>query len=238
VSHSPRVALLSLFAAPAALLVAASGAVAQTHARPAHSAAPAPTVSPPIDAGTSVVPEPDQASSGGALSPLNPAPSEFSDAGTPSPPVDYDRLLTEISALRARVAAVSDTLFHSRVTIALETHGDHARIAELTVSMDDGVVWTAPSTFRAEEPVTVYEGAAAPGHHAIAVDVERRDDRESTFRTNQRSRFIVQVPADQKLLFRVKISDDSSMGGDFPSSKRGRYDLHVEASAEAQRVGK
>jgi len=249
---------LGAMATVAVLVAATTVAIAQTRARPSHGGAkPKPTASatsepPPDDksAATSnpvpqasspdagAIPAPDDLSGGGRLSPLNPTASEFSDAGPPTSSLDYDRLLAEISSLRARVAAVSDTLFHSRIAIAIETRGEHGRVAALSVAVDDGVVWTAPGGFRADDPVIVYEHAVAPGHHAVTVDIERRDDRESTFRAAQRSRFIVDVPTDQKLSFRLKLGDDSSMGGDFPADKRGEYDLRVQAWAQAQAIGR
>jgi hypothetical protein len=246
----------------AAVTVIATIAFAQPHARPARatakqkpaagagadspgddksgapsaSASAAAAPSAPSDTGPVPPPAADVAPDGGKLSPLNPAANEFSDAGASPPTLDYDRLLTDIGALRARVAAVSDTLFHSRIAIALETTGDHGRIAALSVSLDDGVVWTSPSAFRPEEATTVYEHAVAPGHHAVTVDIERRDDRSDAFRTAQRSRFIVDVPVDDKLSVDLKLWDDSSMGGDFPSDKSGQYDLRVRARAKAQPI--
>ena len=244
----------------AAVTVIATIAFAQPHAKPAHptakpkpgagagsdssgdekpgAAAPAASAAPSAPGDTGPVPPPaaDVAPDGGKLSPLNPAANEFSDAGASPPTLDYDRLLTDIGALRARVAAVSDTLFHSRIAIGLEATGDHGRIAGLSVSLDDGVVWTSPSAFRPEEATTVYEHAVAPGHHAVTVDVERRDDRNDAFRSAQRSRFIVDVPVDEKLSVDLKLWDDSSMGGDFPSDKSGQYDLRVRVRAKAQPI--
>ncbi len=199
----------------------------------ASSATPASAPAPSSDTGPVPPPASDSAD-GGKLSPLNPAANEFSEAGVAPPSLDYDRLLTDIGALRARVAAVSDTLFHSRIAIALEARGDHGRIAGLSVSLDDGVVWTSPVTFRPEDPTTVYDHAVAPGHHAVTVDVERRDDRNDAFRSAQRSRFIVDVPADEKLAVEIKLWDDSSMGADFPADKSGQYELRVRARANAQ----
>jgi hypothetical protein len=193
--------------------------------------------SPPLSAADAGLPPPApslESSDGGASSPLNPAPNEFSEAGPQVPSVDYDRLLADIASLRARVAAVSDTLFHSRVAIAVQTNGDHGRIQSMSVSLDDGLVWTSPASFRAEEPTTVYEHSVAPGHHTVTLDVERRDDRNDVFRTSQRSRFAIEVPAEQRLAFEIKISDDSSMGADFPSDKKGEYELRVRARAEAR----
>ena len=102
------------------------------------------------------------------------------------------------------------------------------------MAIDDGSVWTSPATFRAEDAVSVYDHAVAPGHHAVTVDVERRDDRDETFRSSQRSRFIVDVPTDGRLSLAIKLIDDSNMGSDFPSDRKGTYDLRIRAMAKAQ----
>jgi hypothetical protein len=232
--------------AGAAVAVALAGlyalgppAFAQPRGRsgPAASVSSGPAPAPAASSAALPVPPPAEGS-GGKLSPLNPAANEFTDAGPPPSSIDYDRLLADIGSLRARVAAVSDTLFHSRIAVSLETSGDHGRIAALAVSLDDGVVWTAPAAFRADDPTTVYDHAVAPGHHAVTVDVERRDDRNDTFRSAQRSRFVVDVPADARLGVEVKIWDDSNMGGDFPGDKKGTYELRVRLRASAQAAGK
>ncbi len=207
---------------------------------PSTAASPATATATPTPGDAGPVPPPPQAESadGGKLSPLNPASNEFADAGALAVPFDYDRLLADIGSLRARVAAVSDTLFHSRIALSVETSGDHGRIAGMTVSLDDGVVWTSPAAFRADDSTTVYDHAVAPGHHAVTVDVERRDDRNDAFRSSQRSRFVVDVPADQRLAVQLKLWDDSNMGGDFPSDKKGSYELRVRISAKAQALGR
>lgn len=173
-------------------------------------------------------------------SPLNPTAQEMpasssADAGVP---LDYDRLLADIAALRARVAAVSDNLYQSRIAVALQTDGEHLRIARLTVSLDDGIVYTAPSTFSASDMTTVYDHAVAPGRHAVTVDVDRKDDRDEAFRTSQRSRFTIDVPRDNRVDVQVKVLDDSSMGADFPSDKGGKYDLRFRVKAVAKPAGK
>ena len=191
---------------------------------------------PPGDAGP--IAPPPMASGGGALSPLNPAPNEFSDGGMPPMAIDYDRLLADVAALRARVAAVSDTLFHSRIAVTIETSGDHGKISGLTVSLDDGVVWTAPPSFRADDATTIYEHSVAPGHHAVTIEAERHDDRDDTYRSVQRSRFVVDVPTDQRLAVALKIWDDSSIGDDFKSDHKGQYELRVRMRVQAQAIGK
>lgn len=177
--------------------------------------------------------------SGVRASPLTPAPNEFAqpvDAGAPS--IDYDKLIGDIASLRARVAAVGDNLFHSRIAIQIRTDGDHGKIGRLVVSLDDGAVYTAPPNFKADDWQDVYAHALAPGRHAITVDVERKDDRNDGFRNSQRSRFTVEVPRDQELGVQIKIGDDSDMGKDFPSDKSGSYDLRVRVKAEARAVKK
>lgn len=210
-------------------------------AAPAAPAAVAGSTAATADAGAAAAPPPPppgESSDGGVPSPLNPAANELSDAGMQAASVDYDRLLADIASLRARVAAVSDTLFHSRIAISIEANGDHGKVAGLSVSLDDGVVWTAPPSFRPDAPTVVYEHALAPGHHAVTVDVQRRDDRNDGFRSDQRSRFTVDVPAEQRLAVDLRVGDDSDMGGDFPSDRKGQYDLRVRARAEAHPVGR
>lgn len=197
----------------------------------------------PADASATGPVEPPPASDttdgGVRSSPLNPAPQELPgnnvEAGTP---MDYDRLLADIAALRARVAAVSDNLYQSRVAVALQTDGDHGKIARLTVALDDGVVYTAPPTFAASDMTIVYDHAVAPGRHAVTVDVDRKDDRDPSFRTSQKNRFTIDVPRDHRVQVEVKIIDDSSMGKDFPADKSGRYDMRLRVKAVAKPVGK
>ncbi len=209
------------------------------------AAATAPSGAPEAGSGARGVVEPpavsDVMDGGLRASPLNPAPQELPgnanvDAGTP---LDYDRLLADIAALRARVAALSDNLYQSRIAVALQTDGDHGKIVRLAVSLDDGVVWTAPTAvFSSSDMATVYDHSVAPGRHAVTVDVDRKDDREESFRTSQRSRFMVDVPRDHRVEVQVKILDDSSMGGDFPSDRSGKYDLRFRVKAVAKPVGK
>ena len=166
-------------------------------------------------------------------SPLNPAPNEMPgyaavDAGN----VDYDRLLGDIAALRARVAAVGENLFHSRVALYIETDGSHAKIGKLTVAIDDGVVYSAPGgAFHADDMTPIYEHSVAPGRHAITVDVARKDDRNDAFRNEQKSRFTVDVPRDEELTVEIEVDDYSGMGDDFPSDKKGKYDFRVKVKA-------
>jgi hypothetical protein len=223
----------------AGVAIAEPRATGNRSGRPAPSfatAGPAAMVPAPATTGTGAMPPPPppEGGDGGKLSPLNPAQNEFSDAGPLATSIDYDRLLADVASLRARAAAVSDILFHSRVAISIQTSGDHGHIAGASVALDDGNVWTAPDPFRAEDPTTVYEHAVAPGNHAVTVEIERRDDRNEAFRSSQRSRFVLDVPADARLSLDIKLGDDSSMGADFPTDKSGQYDLRVRAKASAR----
>jgi hypothetical protein len=168
-------------------------------------------------------------------SPLNPRPEEFPDGGGVSTPADLEKIMGDIATLRARVAAISDTLFKSRIVLKVETRGDHAKIGKLTVSLDEGIVYTAPPNFFAEDETTIYDHAVAPGRHILTVEADRRDDRGDTFRTGQRSRVTLEVPENQRLETNIRIDDDSDMGSDFPSSQKGSYDLRVRVRAKAKK---
>lgn len=238
------------------LLVGATASATLAIAQPRGGKAPArpkPAASTKVEAGapavdaepTSEAPlEPSPVASeildgGTRPSPLNPRPEELpsrtSDAGAP---VDYDRLLADIQGLRARVASLGDGLYRSRIAVSLETSGDHGKVSRLTVSIDDGVVWTAPAAFAPSDPAIVYDHAVAPGRHAVTVDVDRKDDRDDTFRSSQRSRFTVDVPREQRVTIEVKLTDDSTMGKNFPGDRSGRYDLGLRVKAVSKPVTK
>lgn len=203
---------------------------------PSSGAAPAASSSPlPATEPTSV--QRSHASSDGGVrsSPLNPRPEEFPDGGAVATPVDLDKIMGDIAALRARVAAIGDVMFKSRIVLRVETRGDHAKIGKLTINLDDGIVYTAPAGFFADDEITVYDHAVAPGRHVLGVDIERRDDRGETFRTGQHSRVTLDVPENQRLETSIRIDDDSDMGSDFPSSQKGSYDLRVRVRAKARK---
>jgi hypothetical protein len=195
----------------------------------------------PVDGGAPGSVRADVGDGGVKPSPLNPAANELptsSGAGGLAATPDYDKLLGDISALRARVAAVTDTMFHSRVALSVKLEGSHSRTARFTVLLDDGVVFTGTPAFRAEDMTPIYEHGVAPGKHAVTVEVERKDDRDETFRTAQRSRFMVEVRKDERLGVELRMEDDSDMGGDFPGGRSGRYDLRVRATATSKPVGR
>ncbi|HKQ68434.1 MAG TPA: hypothetical protein VJT73_03805 [Polyangiaceae bacterium] len=198
----------------------------------------APAAEAPVPAGSAALLPPESAKTYGDAgvrsSPLNPRADEFPDGGAVSTPAELDKILGDIATLRARVAAIGDTLFKSRIVVKIETRGDHAKIGKLALSLDEGIVYTAPGSFSADDELVVYDHAVAPGRHVLGVDVDRRDDRGETFRTGQNSRVTLEVPENQKLETIVRISDDSDMS-DFPSGQRGSYDLRVRVRARASK---
>lgn len=177
---------------------------------------------------------PRPATESGAVkrSPLTPEPNEFPTGAPKPPPVAYDKLLADIAALRARVAAVTTTLFSSKLRVVVGVEGDEARVASFRVTLDDGVVYSAPERFGADEPLTVYEHAVAPGHHMLGVEIERYDARNRQFRTYQSSKFAIVVPEGKRLETSLRIEDDSEMADDFPDGEDGEYDLRVRVRAQ------
>jgi hypothetical protein len=199
-------------------------------------AAPASSASPESPSESANAQRSNATGDGGVRSsPLNPRPEEFPDGGSVATPPDLDKIMGDIASLRARVAAIGDVLFKSRIVLRVETRGDHAKIGKLAIMLDEGIVYTAPAGFFADDEVTIYDHAVAPGRHVLGVDVERRDDRGETFRTGQQSRVTLDVPENQRLETYIRIDDDSDMGSDFPSSQKGSYDLRVRVRAKVRK---
>lgn len=204
----------------------------------ADKADPKPEAAPAAAASDDIGGPPPKAAAGSdenKPSPLNPEANEFADGGAAPPPVEFDKLLGDIAALRSRVSALTTTLFASKVRVVVETRGNDARISNFTVTLDDGVVFTAPERFVAEDERTVYEHSVAPGHHVIGVDIERFDARNKEYRTWQSSRFSVVIPESKLVDAHVVISDASDMGQDFPDDQDGEYDLRVRLRARVEK---
>ncbi len=166
-------------------------------------------------------------------SPLTPEPNEFPSGAPKPPPPGYDRLIADIAALRGRVAAVTTTLFSSKLRVLVGVEGDDARVASFKVTLDDGVIFAAAERFGGgDEPQVVYEHAVAPGHHMLGVEIERYDARNRAYRTYQVSKFAVVVPESKRLETSFRIQDDSDMADDFPDDEDGEYDLRVRLRAQ------
>jgi hypothetical protein len=172
-----------------------------------------------------------RADGGIPLSPLTPLPSEFPEGGTAPAPAEYDRLLGDIATLRSRVAALTTTLFKSKLRVFVETRGDEARIASFVVTLDDGVVYNAPARFAAEDEKVVYEHAVAPGHHFVGVELERSDARGREYKTYQHTKFSVIIPESKLVEATIVLDDDSDMAEDFRDDQDGEYDLRVRLRA-------
>lgn len=206
---------------------------------PAAPSAPPPTdkPAPPATAAEGAVddlgarPAPALESKGSKVSPLTPAPNEFPLRAPASPSTDLDRLLGDIAMLRGRVAALTTTLFKSRLRVVIEEHGADARIEALSVNLDDGVVFAAPERFSASDERIVYEHAVAPGQHVLGLDIERYDLRGRNFRSWQSSRFAVTVPEGKLVEAHFVIEDSSDMAADFPDDQDGEYELDVRLRA-------
>ena len=170
-----------------------------------------------------------------AISPLTPRPDEAPPTkASAKPSTSYEDLMAEMAALRARVGVVSNKIWTSKLGVKIRLSGSHAKIARATLSIDGAQVWSAPKGFSAEDDTSIFDGGVAPGLHSLTLEIERRDDRDETFRTIDRTTVTITVPQGKKLEVEARLEDDSNMGGDFPSDLSGKYDLRLKMKAKAK----
>jgi len=186
---------------------------------------------PTDDLGAAPPPRPDAVDPKARASALNPRADELPDGGVAPPPPDYERLFGDIAALRGRVAALTTTLFASKLRVTLRAEGDNARISRLSVTLDDGVVFSAPARFSAEDERVVYEHAVAPGHHVLGVEVERSDVRSNQYTSSQITKLSIVIPEGKRVEAGVELEDDSDIAEDFPDDQDGEYELAVRMRA-------
>lgn len=210
--------------------------------KPAEAAAPAPKAAPaaepaaPSSSGDSKLDEPppprSDKATGPGISPLTPEANELPPSAPKASPEILDKLMADIATLRGRVAALTTSLFSSKLRVSVRTGGDDARIQGFVVTLDEGVVYRAQAGFIAEDDKIVYEHAAAPGNHVVGIEVERQDTRGASFKTWQVSRFAIQIPERKTLEASVRVEDDSDMADDFPDDRDGEYELNVRLRAK------
>ncbi len=218
-------------------------AAQSTHVAAVPPAAAVPSSNPPLVPSTAApapatpLPRAAQATNASATgvpsaSALNPARAEFPSAAPASSSAELDTLMTRVAALRSRIAALTTALFSSKLRVELQLVGDGARLQSLRVSLDGGLIYTAPAQAFFERPEVVYEHAVAPGPHVLGIEVERHELRAPQFSTWQSSRFVVIVPEKRLLWTRLELTDASSMGEDFAEDEAGEYELSVKLQAE------
>jgi hypothetical protein len=202
---------------------------------PAPSTAGATESTSPPSSGDTKLDEPppprSDKTTGPGISPLTPQANELPASAPKASPEALDKLMADIATLRGRVAALTTSLFSSKLRVAVRTNGDDARVQSFVVTLDEGVVFRGQPGFIAEDDKVVYEHAAAPGNHVVGIEVERQDTRGALFRTWQVSRFAIQIPERKTLEARVRVEDDSDMADDFPDDHDGEYELGVRLRA-------
>ncbi len=205
-------------------------------AAPAAAASAPAEATTPSSSGDSKLDEPppprSDKATGPGISPLTPEANELPASAPKASPEILDKLMADIATLRGRVAALTTSLFSSKLRVSVRTSGDDARIQGFVVTLDEGVVYRAQAGFLAEDDKVVYEHAAAPGNHVVGIEVERQDTRGASFKTWQVSRFAIQIPERKTLEASVRVDDDSDMADDFPDDKDGEYELNVRLRAK------
>jgi hypothetical protein len=226
------IACLLALAALSTELNAQTTAVPPAAPAPASAAAPGATTAGPAGASPAAPAGAMGTAAPARPSPLNPTPAEFPSTSPAPSTSQLDALISRVAALRSRIAALASTMFSSKLRIEVRAVGDTVRLESMHVSVDGGVVYSAPSRAVFDQPAIVYEHAVAPGSHVVSIEVERHDARNPQFSTWQESRFVVLVPEKKLLWTRLELEDESSMAEDFEEDNEGQYQLRVKLLAE------
>lgn len=205
------------------------GAASASASSSSAAAAASVVVAPPVPSGTPAV-------GSVALSPLTPRPDEAppvkAEAST-KPSASYDELMAEITDLRARVGVIANAVWKSHISVSLRATGSHAEIAAAKLLLDGAQVWTLPKGLTFDDAKPIFDGGVAAGLHAVSLEIERRDDRDPTFRTIQRTTATVVVPQGKTVQIEARVDDDSDMGDDFASDGSGEYDVRLRMKVKA-----
>lgn len=237
-----------------ATLVVASAADAQRRRpqgrpnnRPTPAATPEPAATPPAEPPVSAdVPAVDP---NAAPAPA-PAPTDAAATATPTPAEEvpmadlaplreeFTSLMDDLVETRARIATLGRSLFHTRLRINIQNRaGDLQALAHIAVFIDGAPVYRAEgSEFNGEDGRQVFEGFAAPGPHAIVIEVEQRSRDGEGYRYTLRDNYRFEVLRDKLTDVTAVLDDDSGIGEDFPDDQEGEYDVRTRVRVATREI--
>jgi len=146
---------------------------------------------------------------------------------------EYLRLRDELFQSRARAAAVSSTLYSSKITIKLAyTAGRFYAVDRASVRLDGASVYDDTEGKITEDDATRFEGWIAPGRHVVAVRVEATGKDDQRFTSATEASFVVEAVAGKDLVITARAKD----GGDIPYAwsrgEHGSYQLLISADVK------
>lgn len=147
---------------------------------------------------------------------------------------EYNRIVDEIFQARTRVAALGAQLYSTKVRIRVQDRTTREQsLQSIRLTLDGDPVFSGDSSFRAEDGRQVYDGFAAPGAHALGVEVELRSRENDRYVYRLRDSFTFEVIKGKLTEVRVLLEEDSNIAEDFPDDREGEYDVRTRVRVEA-----
>ncbi len=199
-------------------------------AEPPAPAEPVAPVAPPVDPNAAIAP---------AETPQNAAPPPE----TPMPDLaplreEFTSVMDDLIETRARIATLGRSLFHTRLRINVQNRaGDLQSLAHIAIFIDGAPVFRAKGgEFEGEDGRQVFEGFAAPGPHAIVIEVEQHSRDGQNYRYTLRDNYRFEVLRDKLTDVTVVLDDDSGIGEDFPDDEEGEYDVRTRVRVATREI--
>ena len=240
-SLASATALVIALAAAVALAQPRGGAAGKARPMPDLDAAPSDAAPPDAGSASALVTEPN--ASGKRMSPLTPASAEFPTAvpkseaapGLSAAAPEYERLVAETIALRARVAAAGDSLYRARISISLRGALHHTKLTRLRILLDGGTVYASDLPSVQDAKAMLYERGIAAGKHSISVSTEHTHTADASFTSATQMRYTIDVPRDRTLEVDLRLDEDSDMAAEFPRGGSGSYDVRARLNASTRK---
>lgn len=149
---------------------------------------------------------------------------------------ELSTVMDDLVRARSRMAILGKQLFRTRVRIVVHNRATRRQtLARLSVSLDDDPVYRT-ETESLSSAQRVFEGFAAPGPHAVTVELEQRGRDGEAFRYELRDTYRIDVPRDRLTEIVVVLDDGSDMASDFPSDGEGEYDVRTRVRVATRKL--
>ena len=176
----------------------------------------------------------DPAAAGTAAAAQQPAAEEESDAdgifGPDLGPLleEFTGIMDDLVQTRSRIAVLGRQLFNTRVRVAIQNRASDQTLEGVVLSLDGAPIYRAESGELSEDDtVEALDGFAAPGPHALTVEIEQRARADDAYRYDLRDTYRFQVQRGVMTDVTIVLDDDSDIAEDFSDDGEGEYDVRT-----------
>ena len=149
---------------------------------------------------------------------------------------ELSQVMDDLVQARTRAAVLGKSLFQTRVRVRVDNRAAPDQTAARVQLWLDGLpIFDGDGSALRDPERVLWEGFAAPGAHALTLEIEQRARGDESYRYTLRESYRFMVVRELRTDLRLVLEDDSDMADDFPDDHEGSYEVQTRLTARAVR---